>query len=1021
MGLQKDILETEVRFTSNQAMAELKKIESTTANLRRENDRLAVTKAKMEALGKKESEEYKKITAQMSANSKAIKENKSTMESLRKVVGLSALSMTDLRKRASGLTQQLNSMSKSANPAEYNRLEKELLQVRKQMDSLQGGTKKTGALLRGMGELLPIASIGAAVAALGAMAKELFNLSKRMQAEDRKAMIVLGDSMGYVEDQADKLARKIGVTRHEFTSMVTNTTDLLVPLDFTRKKAAEMAVQVQSLAGAMDEWTGGQYGVAEASDTLNTAMLGEMERLKTYGIAIRQDSEEFRNLVKQKKADRAATDEQAKALATLELILKKSRDAQTSFAGEGNKLMRWQKEVSRWWRQIKENVVGYFDTHPSEKIRQEKEVVNQLVYQLMDANTQESTRKEILEKIKDLAPDIFRSITEEGKATTTTSEALRDYNRNMVERIILAEKQLEYEEKAKKQAKTTGNRKELEDKLRGEISSRIEAVKDEQKQMELRAIMLNGELSLLQKTTELKKAGLIIDMQSADQNTTTRLISQYTQLQDPLIGAIERYKELLLAEREQKWTVDDLYKDMEEKKASMGMLMSGPWAPGYDPNSGSGDGGKKSEEEQKKAYQKDLALTQDYITNKQNLLKESYLSGKITQEEYAGELLTLEFDSLQARLNLSKKYNIDVAETGKELLDQHIKIKEKQAELVDQITKDLVKSLQESDKDADAALSKLLEKNVTDLSDDQNLFGPNEGDKESLLWQESYKGQLGLLAQHLRDKEILQSEYNEKVKKLDQEQLSKKLEGLTTWAESSKGVLDVVSLFQEAAMNRELAAAGDNTKKREAIEKKYNEKKKKWAIAQTIIEGILEIAKIWSSIGAINPAQAIVQSIIAVGRTAGEVAAISAQKYDKGGYTAPGPWDQPQGVVHSEEFVANRHAVRNPAVRQFLDVFDLAQRSGQIRSLNTQAILRAVEGRRGGYAGGGYSPSGQQSLPPVVVGTDPELKAIIAQNNMIMAELHIQLKKGFRGNIVYSDIERASDELATIRKSVTLG
>ena len=43
-----------------------------------------------------------------------------------------------------------------------------------------------------------------------------------------------------------------------------------------------------------------------------------------------------------------------------------------------------------------------------------------------------------------------------------------------------------------------------------------------------------------------------------------------------------------------------------------------------------------------------------------------------------------------------------------------------------------------------------------------------------------------------------------------------------------------------------------------------------------------------------------------------------------GGYTGGGDWDEPKGVVHSNEFVANRFAVANPAVRPVLDLIDVA-------------------------------------------------------------------------------------------------
>ena len=104
-----------------------------------------------------------------------------------------------------------------------------------------------------------------------------------------------------------------------------------------------------------------------------------------------------------------------------------------------------------------------------------------------------------------------------------------------------------------------------------------------------------------------------------------------------------------------------------------------------------------------------------------------------------------------------------------------------------------------------------------------------------------------------------------------------------------------------------------------------------------------------------------------VAKAAGEIALLTAAfetakaaigSFDTGGYTGEGRWNEPAGVVHKGEFVANRFAVANPAVKNILDVIDAAQRSGTVQNL-TRDDIRSV-----GYSNGGYtstptsSPSG---------------------------------------------------------------
>lgn len=64
--------------------------------------------------------------------------------------------------------------------------------------------------------------------------------------------------------------------------------------------------------------------------------------------------------------------------------------------------------------------------------------------------------------------------------------------------------------------------------------------------------------------------------------------------------------------------------------------------------------------------------------------------------------------------------------------------------------------------------------------------------------------------------------------------------------------------------------------------------------------------------------------------------------FDVGGYTGDGQWDEPRGIVHAGEFVANRYAVRNPAVRPVLDLIDQAQRNNTIGSLTSTDVSRVI-------------------------------------------------------------------------------
>lgn len=86
---------------------------------------------------------------------------------------------------------------------------------------------------------------------------------------------------------------------------------------------------------------------------------------------------------------------------------------------------------------------------------------------------------------------------------------------------------------------------------------------------------------------------------------------------------------------------------------------------------------------------------------------------------------------------------------------------------------------------------------------------------------------------------------------------------------------------------------------------------------------------------------------IGLAKAAAEIALITAvfqtakaviNGFEEGGYTGPGRHDEPKGIVHAGEFVANRYAVQNPAICPVLDLIDQAQRNNTIGSLTAKDV-----------------------------------------------------------------------------------
>lgn len=108
------------------------------------------------------------------------------------------------------------------------------------------------------------------------------------------------------------------------------------------------------------------------------------------------------------------------------------------------------------------------------------------------------------------------------------------------------------------------------------------------------------------------------------------------------------------------------------------------------------------------------------------------------------------------------------------------------------------------------------------------------------------------------------------------------------------------------------------------------------------------------------------------------------------GYTAKGDSRDVAGVipVHKNEFVTNHEGVANPHVKQFLDVFDIAQKNGTIGMINTTQILQQVRMRNGKY-NGGYTTDSATQVESISGASSYDIKVLI---QLILAELRISNK-----------------------------
>lgn len=107
--------------------------------------------AEMRAKGQENTQEFKDLTRYLQNVEKGLKASTERASEYSKALGVSKMSMSELKKHAAQLRSALNSMHKDANPKVWEKYQKELKDTEARMKELKGGSEKTGGVMKGMG------------------------------------------------------------------------------------------------------------------------------------------------------------------------------------------------------------------------------------------------------------------------------------------------------------------------------------------------------------------------------------------------------------------------------------------------------------------------------------------------------------------------------------------------------------------------------------------------------------------------------------------------------------------------------------------------------------------------------------------------------------------------------------------------------------------------------------------------------------------------------------------------------
>lgn len=151
--LTEDQIKWILSIEATEAQQEIRKLTKENRELEKANKDRRQEMIRLEMQGKKDSNAWKNLNAVVTENNQKLRTNQDMIRELGKTMSISELTMGQLRKRAQDLQRQMDNTSKSLNPEEYAKLDKELGAVRGRMTELRDESKKMGSLITSRGAI----------------------------------------------------------------------------------------------------------------------------------------------------------------------------------------------------------------------------------------------------------------------------------------------------------------------------------------------------------------------------------------------------------------------------------------------------------------------------------------------------------------------------------------------------------------------------------------------------------------------------------------------------------------------------------------------------------------------------------------------------------------------------------------------------------------------------------------------------------------------------------------------------
>lgn len=956
------------------------KLRQENKQLEERNKEVKKSLRELEKAGKQTGEAYTRLSAELAENNKKLATNREMTKKLSLQMGVTNMTMTQLKRHAADLQKQLDNTSEALHPEEYAKLNSQLTETRNRMNELKGVGKQVeselGKVVRSNGTFAAFfGNLYMKLAELGAQAigkiREFVSESKNMAASaDGITRAFNGlDQPGLLQNL--RVATKGTVSDLELMKAAVKAKDFQIPLEdlgkylqFAQLKAQQTGESVEFLTESIVTGLGRQS--VQILDNLGLSaseINAEVEKTGEFmqGVA---------NIVEKQLAQAGE-----QYVSAADKVQQRSVTLQNIQLSIGQRFLSMSQGIDSVWTGILKAVDKFVSIPAEQKIRIERQEVNQLAGAILSASGNTEIRNKLIKEMNQKYPDFLKNLDLEKLTNEQLITRLRDVNQEYSKRIrmqVLNDKVLAPVQE--KEKKLTEEQMDIYKSLAFAVETYGSKMSDS-----FREAIKNG--SVVNLTTEQ----LNQELQKMEKNGVAKGFTRGSWFSAGLEDDITRLKQI---PQELQNVQTEIEKTMSAINGMSGTSSSGqdtPPASGTNPTETPVTGGTPPITPTTSVVAQQLAEQTRLYEEAQIALKERYLSGQDEElqcrSEFNAAMQQLLMDDLNARLAIMGLEPEQRRQLEQQLLD--IKVKA----LEDFRTKRLeFQELEQTDRLADN--QKALDDAMVSAHEKLRLI------------QENQQKQIRIIQASLQQQVEQYKGYGSQIG--------------TALGNVLSGQEDMVSAFGNTMIDILFDVLGQiiNTKIAEATAVAVAEQAKAAAIAAAQPDSVV-------TFGATAAARtAVIGGLIMAALTAAKTALkglltrksggsssvsttatpTSGQRYVTGraaggffdvtraqdGRTFQAKYDPfHRGFVNgptvlvgegpqSREWVASNAAVQNPTVAPVLSLIDHAQQAGTIRSLDLNKYM-AVQAM-GKQSGGSFT-----SLPESGEGLDVGLSTAVKE------------------------------------------